>query len=665
MSGSAFDAFQFADPIVQNTKDKFRPSLVKLAEKRLPFVKQIDKYNYIVMGSSKFHDEYDEYIVALNPTTNKYTCSCYGHYMGQSRQSRICSHVLACILYRKQNKQKANGAEIPGPQDPMFGYPPLPSKFTCFREHQWKAIHDIVEAFSDGFKWVILEAPTGSGKTLIAEAVRRLLHKQMTYTCTTIMLQEQFMRDFGSYAHLIKGRSNYPTYTYPNLFRDGVTNLSAADCMGSRYVTCPYCIDLKTGLSMENLCPYKIAKRQAREAQVLVTNSAYFLYDANFSGSSICRESKFVVLDECDMIESKLMDFVSFSISNSKIAKYDLKLPAKKTIEQSWIEWIDDYAINKFSKIKSELIRARNNMVVGSREFIRAMREVKWLDQTISKLKMISPEMAEGNWVYTGYKENNIEFKPITVSKYAPDILWAYGEQFLCMSGTIVSAQQYAEDLNIPKDDYKFINVDYSFPKENRPVFAVPVANMTHKTESEETPKLIAGIIKILHKYPDKRVLIHTVSARLANAVISGLNKADLKRPIIGYNDSDTKMIALGEYKKHNNSVIVAYSFDRGVDLPEDLCSCIIICKMPFASLGDKQVSRRLYSKGGSIWYTVNCIRTTIQQCGRGVRHENDKCDSWIIDTQFITNIWKKSKHLIPRWWRDAVLFNKSLNMED
>ena len=55
----------------------------------------------------------------------------------------------------------------------------------------------------------MLDGPTGSGKTLVAEAVRQELDSTGVYACTTKSLQAQFKASFP-YAKVVMGRANYP-----------------------------------------------------------------------------------------------------------------------------------------------------------------------------------------------------------------------------------------------------------------------------------------------------------------------------------------------------------------------------------------------------------------------------------------------------------------------
>src|SRR3954469_13833711 len=88
---------------------------------------------------------------------------------------------------------------------------PLPSWANVLRPAQRQAIDQVMASFSLGNQVVLLDAPTGSGKTLIAEMVRRAKGvRYSTYVAHSKSLQDQFLRDF-KYARVLKGRTNYPT----------------------------------------------------------------------------------------------------------------------------------------------------------------------------------------------------------------------------------------------------------------------------------------------------------------------------------------------------------------------------------------------------------------------------------------------------------------------
>jgi Rad3-related DNA helicase len=67
--------------------------------------------------------------------------------------------------------------------------------FTSQRNNQEKVLHEICDAFNSGRKYIILEAPTGFGKSPVAIAVALSLGS--SYICTaTKDLQTQYSNDF-------------------------------------------------------------------------------------------------------------------------------------------------------------------------------------------------------------------------------------------------------------------------------------------------------------------------------------------------------------------------------------------------------------------------------------------------------------------------------------
>lgn len=104
----------------------------------------------------------------------------------------------------------------------------------------------------------------------------------------------------------------------------------------------------------------------------------------------------------------------------------------------------------------------------------------------------------------------------------------------------------------------------------------------------------------------------------------------------------------------------MACSADRGVDLPDDYCRLIVVAKVPFPNLGDRMVSMRLHMGDGQTWYTVETVRSVVQMAGRGVRHKDDYCRTVILDSQFRDGLWSRGAALFPRWFREAVVWQRS-----
>lgn len=636
-------------------------SLGERARKRKGF--QTTPTQFVVLGDPKLSDSYDTYDVKLNHTT--YECSCQSHSYGEYR--KMCSHIAYVALARQgkvawmANPQPK--VEVPRPPtidyenlpdmplplfvdqgqewsegvrealDSHFGdSPPLPEWVKFVRPHQWDAYADILYHLDGGKKVVFLSAPTGSGKTLIAEMVRRSFQQRAAYVCTTKTLQNQVERDF-SYASVIKGRANYRTLNYPD------QKWLACDLceQRARLDPCRYCSDVE-------LCPYKVARNRAGASPFAVANTAYLLAEGN-GERSILRDRGLIITDEADALEDELMRHIEIGLSPRLMKRLGISPPEKKTVVDSWQEWMDDTALPALRRQLKKL---------GNQD-PKEVREAKHLKRLVDRMNGLR---FDEDWVYTGYDSGWVTFKPVKVDKAAPSYLWPIGKQWLLMSATIISAQQMAEDLGLDDGEWAVVDVPSTFPVENRPIYVEPVANMTAKTKETAWPLALQRLQQIA-TWHDERILVHTVSYALADFLVKGLGDR-----AITYRSAKEREDALEEFLSSPNGILCASSFERGIDLPYDDCRVVVVAKVPFPYLGDKQVSKRLYSKGGQGWYSMQTVRSLVQMTGRAMRHEDDSAETYIIDQQFIEQIWRKKKHLLPDWWKDALVMRGSPNLQ-
>jgi len=628
----------------------FRPSIVERGLKRIDDVVAAGIDRWTLSGRPELGDNFPIYTVNLNDEF--YSCTCYSHAWGGSRERRLCSHAIAVIAARRLNRVQVK------PTSQRIEITPaslgLPAKFTEFRPAQLQALERIKNSKK---RFILLQAPTGSGKSLIVAGAQRFLRTRCLYTCSTKQLQAQFVSDFAydleerEYAVELKGRANYPTLRYEHLF----PKINASMCTSKKETHCRWCCDGNcnpdgiTNANGEEICfaklecPYRVQKAKAVGAELAVVNTALFLNEANFVGQF--SGWPWLVLDEADLIESSLMNFVEVNITRRWIERLGLQPPARKTVQEAWVEWANDVAL---PAVNSELERLNQSYGV---EDTKRERE---LERMRSKLEFFLREVTDtdNRWVFLP-EEERWTFKPVFVSRYADQHLWKHADRFILMSATIISPDEMASSLGIPRDEIEFIDLPSTFPPENRPIYYLPAASLTKKSENVERPKAIAALDKILDDHPHDKVLVHTVSYGFARQTV-GMSRH--RERMLTYDQAKDRESKLEEFKRApNGTVLVASSMDRGVDLPGDLCRVVVVMKIPFLNLGDKQISTRLYSgkKAGQLWYTVSAIRTLIQMCGRGIRSAEDQCDIYILDAQF--ERLYRDKYLFPQWWRDAL----------
>lgn len=648
---------------------KFRPALVDRGFKRLakgPPTPGGDGI-WVLPGIPEFGDAYREYTVAFRE--GAYSCSCYTSLWGDSRERAICSHVMAVIIARRLGL-------VPGPAGaarsrPAFPTPQelgLPGRFREFRPVQVEALQKILASDK---RWVLLQAPTGSGKSLIAAALQRLSGGQLLYTCHTKTLQDQFIRDFAPLAVELKGRENYPTAQYPDRFPEINCGLCTKKS-GSRACRwcCPpdcyrhrdpdYCND-SCETPPAASCPYHVQKARALAAAIPVLNMALFLGEANYVGAFGATYDPgtkqwrprwpWVVLDEGDLTEEALMNFVELSISQRMIERLGISGPRYKTKQEAWLEWAREQAIPRCC----EVIAAAEAEAEGDDWAVDSLRDKQEAERLLRRLTLFVEEVGAGNWVNCTEDHDNGPwiFRPIFVSRYADRYLWRHGARWLVMSATIISREQFCRNLGIPLEQCELVDLPSTFPVENRRIWYIPGPALSHKTKADDWPRLVDLLDRVLDMHPEDKVLVHTVSYELTRYVF---NRSRYQKRMVLYTTAREREARLELFKQSPHPlVMVAPSLERGVDLPDDLCRVVVILKLPYPNLGDRQVSARLYgAKDGQSWYAVSTVRSIVQMSGRGVRHDRDWCVTYILDGQF-SRLFRQWGKIFPRWWREAV----------
>jgi ATP-dependent DNA helicase DinG len=97
--------------------------------------------------------------------------------------------------------------------------------FTYRRETQTHVLNEISEGFNSGYKHIILEAPTGFGKSPVAIAVA--LTMGTSYICTSTKdLQTQYSRDFP-FLRVAKGANNFRCLVKDDFIRNNTYRCSA------------------------------------------------------------------------------------------------------------------------------------------------------------------------------------------------------------------------------------------------------------------------------------------------------------------------------------------------------------------------------------------------------------------------------------------------------
>ena len=109
-------------------------------------------------------------------------------------------------------------------------------------------------------------------------------------------------------------------------------------------------------------------------------------------------------------------------------------------------------------------------------------------------------------------------------------------------------------------------------------------------------------------------------------------------------------------------TVLVSPSLMAGVDLHDDLSRFQIIVKLPYISLADERVKRKMNKN--KKWYTCKMLRNLIQECGRSTRNDKDWSVTYILDNAFETTM-RYNKNMLPKSFQNRIVNVNNFDVEE
>lgn len=460
----------------------------------------------------------------------------------------------------------------------------------------------------------ILRAPVGSGKTLVGLTLGQMYSK-FAYLCSSKQLQDQIERDHGSDIALLMGRSNYPCALSPNL--------TAANCVHSKDTPCVAI----------NACAYRRQKEHVIRSRRQVLNYNYMLTEFNYVGAMRNGEDyPIMIADEADVLDNMLTSFVCLTIPKRSMGYYGINQPPRKAFSETsmgaWKLWADDslkQVNTKLSEVDRSLEYAGE---VDSSDAIELQREKQKLSSMAGSFKLFL-DHADKTWI-ANESDYAYEFKPLWLTnELAYKYYWSHANKHVLMSGTWPPLDVIARTLGLHKGDIDMIEVASTFPAKACPVRMINAADMSFKQIGVGLPKMLDKIKHLLTHHSSHKGIIHTSNYAITQAIM------ELGDPRLITHSPSNKADMVERFKDSPKPLVfVSPSSTRGIDLPDDHCRFNILAKAPYPSLSDKFISARSYTKPlGQQWYTSLCAQEIEQAFGRGMRHEQDWCECYSLDT--------------------------------
>jgi Rad3-related DNA helicase len=522
---------------------------------------------------------------------------------------------------------------------------PAPS----FRGAQEQALVDIRDAFLAGNDVVLVRAPTGSGKSLLARAIcgaaatveesRPRDATDAYYTTPQVsqlddVASDPLLEDF----QIIRGKRNYTCI----LDGEEETPVNQAPCARQRGFDC----------AVKHRCPYYSARAIASNREIAAMTLAYFMQTA---GSDVFRKRDVVVVDEAHGLAEWAEMYATIDLSPRTVPVWDdLRVPAvgeaadplERTVRFA------DALVGTCTKAKDELLE---DSELSPDEAARRDR----LQELISELKWFVEDARDPKspttWVVDQPEGagSRLQIKPLDPARYLKHTVWDRGNSFALLSATILNKEAFCRGVGLDPARVALVDVPHTFPLEHRPLFDVTQGKMTYEHRADTIPKIARLLVRLMSKHPDETGLVHCHSYHIQERLherLTGMGVAARVRT----HDRENRNDALEAWKASSKpELFLSVKMEEALDLEGDLCRWQVLCKAPYLNTSDSRVARRL-EEGQWAWYHRAALRTVIQACGRVVRGPDDYGATYLADSS-LRDLFDRARHDLPPWFREQV----------
>jgi Rad3-related DNA helicase len=522
-----------------------------------------------------------------------------------------------------------------------------------FRNKQKPVIEEAVSSLRGDYDVVLVDAPTGFGKSLVLESIAQMMGPSY-YTTPLNSLVDQLEADefLNGRFTTIKGRNNY-SCVHPE---DDGNAVDTAICQRDDDFEC----DIKA-----TECPYYSRIVRAKEENVVVTNMSYLMATGSIPESQfVLGDRNTIVVDECQSIEDFAMNFVGVTISPRTVPDdvwADIRMPQvddEETPIDEMLNWLTEHV--------QDIVRAKlqfyDQQVLLDGQQTKEEEELRQFDQKINRLVA---DIEENEWVYQidnvirknkdNYKK--VIFKPVYVGRFLEGLLWNQAENLVLSSATIPGGG-WLEEIGLGDRKVRHISVGHEFPVDNRPiVFDECVGKMTYKERKKTAPKMADKIVDIASHYEGEKGLVHCRSYGIAEMLERAMNNnghRDYVRDNVMVQDKYNREESLDNWLDSDKQLFLSVAMDEGIDLDGDKCRFQILAKVLYESMADERTSYRVSELNDWDWYNMKAAVQIQQAYGRAVRSEDDWAHFYILDKS-AKGLIRRDAELFQEWFLEAI----------
>lgn len=531
------------------------------------------------------------------------------------------------------------------------------------RLYQDTVIGLVLDSIKHGYTNVILQLPTGSGKSDVGMTIAKKFEDDGYYLLSmNLGLLRQYLDDFQESHNIkeLKGRGNFPCP-----MRHGYT-ADHGFCVYKKKYDC----------DKFHQCPYQRQKTIAQNSDGVLSTPAYMC--------RVTRNSfpqRFITIwDEAHRLEKFFIDMLESQIYEDEYTNL-------------FQEPLPQYTSGEFWKNTLKKISEECDKRLEKEEFLK--------DKEIEKLKNILHRSNLGIRLLAN-KENRylisfdktrigkaiVRFRTVKVNGIANKIISDIGEINIFMSATIGNINQFIYNLGLNSDKTFFINLKESiFPKENRPIVYESVGYLSFNKREETMPKICSKITQLIEKHDNQRGVILPVSHNFSKQIYNYLYESGFSDRILWHDsDKSNREEAIGTFlsEVHNPLVLISTYVSEGFDFYGKLAEFLIFVKVPYPNIMDELINKRMvleqesyrdstgcnyiepesgklcnnYSCGKpcQTWYYMQTANAICQGAGRIVRTPEDKGIIYILDKGF-KSFYNRWSFLFPKYFRESIIW--------
>ena len=514
-----------------------------------------------------------------------------------------------------------------------------------YRGAQQRALADIREAFEAGNDVVLVRAPTGSGKSLLARAIAGCAREgsqasagdpiDAYYTTPQVSQLDDVAADpLLSDLSIIRGKNNYDCI----LPGETDTPVDQAPCVREREFDC----------EVKHRCPYFSDRTIAANRRIAAMTLAYFMQTA---GSDVFGTRDVVVIDEAHGLGEWAEMYATIDLRPDTVPVWDAREPP--AIED--LADAADYAQGLVQVIDRRLDELRGNAEIEPAEAAERDR----LQQLRSDLKWFREEYrdpeASTTWVVDqpDGAGTSVTIKPLAPERFLGHTVWDRGLNFALLSATILNKEAFCANVGLDPDRVALVDVPHTFPVENRPLYDVTRGKMTYDRREQTLPEVARVLVRLMAHHSDEKGLVHCHSYAIKDRLRELLADFGVDSRVRSHEAEDRDGQLAAWKRADDPDVFLSVKMEEALDLEGDACRWQLLCKAPYPNTRDSAVARRLEDDQWA-WYYRTALRTVIQACGRVVRAPDDYGATYLADDSLL-DLFERARADMPDWFAEQV----------